>query len=261
MTSVRPNLAAEIEQRIAPVTLAEEELLPVPAALADLFPRRGLQRGWSVGFSGHGGWSLALAMLGAATGGDGWAAAVGLEELGLVAGEELGLGLDRILMVEAPDRDTAETGGTLATVVASLIEVMDVVCLGRIGSVGIRDGRRLMARAREQDAVLFHLPPGPGVAPRCGPPPWPHPMDVMIHTEVAGWSGIGVGHGHLATRQVAVTATGRRSMARPRRVEVLLPGPDGVPTPVPVRGQDPGPVRASAQASGKQQVGAWPVSA
>ncbi|MEM7271868.1 MAG: hypothetical protein AAF547_02205 [Actinomycetota bacterium] len=237
-----------LQQRIAPVNLAEEERLPVPDALVDLFPLAGLQRGWSVGFSGHGGWSVALAMLGAAVGSDGWAAGVGLEELSLVAGEELGLQLDRVLMVESPERGA---DGSVPSVIASLIEVVDVVCLGRVGPIGIRDARRLMARAREQDAVLFHLSPGTGPGDRTG---WPHPMDVTLHAEVGEWSGIGGGHGHLTTRTLTVTTSGRRSMAKPRRVEVLLPGPDGVPIPAP-------DASVADPRQEKVEVGVWPVSA
>jgi hypothetical protein len=45
---------------------------------------------------------------------------------------------------------------------------------------------------------------------------------------VAGtWSGPQSGHGHLRSRRVEVTAEGRGVMAGKRRVELLLPGPDG----------------------------------
>lgn len=203
-----------LEQQVAPVTLANEQLLPVPDALGPLFPLGGLQRGWSLGFNGNGGWSLAMAMLGAAVGADGWAACVGLEEFGLVAADELGVHLDRLLMVETPPSEH------LASVIASLVEVVDVICLGPTPAIGLRAGRRLMARAREQNAVLFHLDGGRS---------WPHPLDVDLQTEVGRWRGIGQGYGSLATRPVAVRSSGRRSMAQPRRVDVLLPGPDGSP--------------------------------
>lgn len=208
----------ELEQRVAPVTTADQRLLPVPEPVASLFPGGGLQRGWSVGVSGPGGWSLALSLLGSALGGDGWAAGVGLEELGLVAADELGVRLERLLMVEAPGP------AQLASVVASLVEVVDVVCLGPGVPVRARDARRLMARAREQEAVLFHLDGGRA---------WPQALDVMLAVEPGPWSGIGSGHGHLRSRPVTITATGRRSMAKARSVEVLLPGPDGALAPLP----------------------------
>ena len=210
----------DLEQRVAPVTTADQRLLPVPGPVASLFPGGGLQRGWSVGVSGPGGWSLALSLLGSALGGDGWAAGVGLEELGLVAADELGVRLERLLMVESPGPDR------LASVVASLVEVVDVVCLGPSAPVKARDARRLAARAREQEAVMFHLDGGRS---------WPQALDVVLSVEPGPWSGIGVGHGHLRSRSAVVTAAGRRSMAKPRSVGVLLPGPDGglAPSPEP----------------------------
>lgn len=201
-----------MNQRLAPVNLANQDLLAVPDAVSSLFPAGGLQRGWSIGFGGAGGWSLALAMLGTAVGERGWTACVGLEHLGLVAGEELGLRLDRVIMVETPLPEH------LATVLAALVEVVDVVCVGPTPAVGIRDARRLMARTREQDAVLFHLDGGRT---------WPQALDVELTVESHGWAGIGAGFGYLQSRSASVTATGRRSMAKPRRCEVLLPGPGG----------------------------------
>lgn len=223
-----------LEQQVSPVTLANEELLAVPEALSPLFPRDGLQRGWSVGFSGTGGWSLAMAMLGTAIGANGWAACVGLEEFGLVAADEVGVQLDRLLMVESPGPDH------LASVIASLVEVVDVICIGpastaagRSTGIGIRDARRLMARAREQNAVLFHLDGGRS---------WPQPLDVDLETEAGGWTGIGRGHGSLATRRLLVRSSGRRSMARPRHVDILLPGPDGPPAVASADSPAAGPV-------------------
>ncbi len=155
---------------------------------------------------------MSLAMLGTAIGEQGWVACVGLEELGLVAGDELGLRLDRVVMVETPAPEQ------WATVIAALVEVVDVVCLGPTPAIGIRDARRLMARAREQDAVLFHLDGGGS---------WPQALDVTLEVEPGAWSGIGEGFGYLRSRSASVVATGRRSMAQPRRCDVLLPGPDG----------------------------------
>jgi hypothetical protein len=223
-----------IDDRLGPVTMANEHVLTVPEPLMSLFPAGGLQRGWSVGFDGTGGWSLALALLGPALGNDGWVAGVGLEGLGLVAGDELGLPLDRVVMVESP-------GPTRwPEVVGALIEAVDVICLGPTGrAVNSGAVTRLAARAREQGTVLFHLDGGRS---------WPRALDASLVAESLGWSGIGQGHGRLQTRRLAVTAQGRRSMARQRRVEVLLPGPDG------------GCVAAPASTP-RSEVVAWPVSA
>lgn len=208
---------------MAPVTPAGQRLLPVPAVLESLFPAGGLQQGWSVGVDGIGGWSLALALLGPALGREGWVACVGVEGLGLLAGGELGLPLTRLLLVESPGSHHR------ASVVAALVEAVDVVCLGPGQAFSAREARRLAARAREQGAVLVHLDGGRS---------WPQPLDVTLAVEPGSWVGIGEGHGHLRARPVVITATGRRSMARPRRVEVLLPGPDGALAPMPQ--QEPG---------------------
>lgn len=225
-----------MDRRLAPVVLANEQLLAVPEPLLPLFPAGGLQRGWSIGVDGLGGWSLAMALLGPALDGDGWLACIGLEGLGLVAADELGLRLDRVLMIETPPPDK------WATVIAALVEVVDVVCLGEGASVNAREGRRLMARAREQNAVLVHLDGGRA---------WPHALDVNLGVETGSWSGVGVGHGSLKTRSMTITATGRRSMAKPRQVDVLLPGPGGRLAPHPdvvarSAGERPGPVTQSS---------------
>jgi hypothetical protein len=166
-----------------------------------------------------------LALVATALGSDGWAAAVGLEELGLVAAGELGVPLSRLLLVQSPG------SAHRATAVASLIEAVDLILLG--GGPGLaftaREARRLSARAREQDAVLVHFDGGRN---------WPQGLDATLTVEpiFAGrasgtggaWSGIdGSGHGYLRSRPVTVSATGRRSMAQSRQVEVVLPGADG----------------------------------
>ncbi len=222
------TLSGDLGRRVAPVTPAGERLLPVPEPLLDLFPGGGLQRGWSIGVDGPGGWSLAVALIGSALGGDGWMAAVGLEELGLVAADELGLPLSRLLLVGSPGSNA------WPAVVASLIEAVDVVGLGPGAVFGARDARRLAARAREQEAMLVHFDGGRS---------WPQALDVTLTVEpgsVGGeaWHGVGAGHGHLRFRRVTVVAGGRRSMAQERRVEVLLPGPGGALAPAPAPAPD-----------------------
>lgn len=245
----------EIDHRLAPVSSADERVLPVPEPLASLFPERGLRQGWSVGVEGDGGWSLALAMVGAAAGSDGWVACVGLEALGLVAGEELGLRLDRMIMVETPEP------ARWSTVMAALLEAVDVICIGPMAPVGLRDGRRLSARAREQGCVLFHLDGGRS---------WPQGLDATLTARSMGWSGIGEGHGHLRSRRLTVEICGRRSMAKPRTVDVICPGPDGGLAPievpdekvgVPIGVVDGGAGVVADTGSGTRGGSAWPASA
>lgn len=149
--SVPQTVAAlqALQERVAPVTLAREQLLDVPEAFQPLFPFGGMQRGQSIGFQGHGGWSAALALAGSAMGDDGWLAIVGVEELGLVAAAEFGVRLDRLLLIES-------TGSVqLAPVIASLLDAVDIVALHPRAPVGRREARRLTARSRERGCRPF----------------------------------------------------------------------------------------------------------
>ncbi len=210
-----PDLAPPLRQlrdQLAPVTLPQEQLLDVPAPLRTLFPHGGLQRGTSVGFAGPGSTSVALAVAAAALGDDRWMAVVGVEELGLLAAAELGVRLDRLLVV-------SETGSDrLATVIAALLDAVDIVALDPRRPIGGRAARRLTARARERGTVLFHLDGGRS---------WPEAVSLTLTARPEGWTGLGAGHGHLQHRRMSITAGGRRSSARPRRTTVLLPGPGG----------------------------------
>jgi hypothetical protein len=156
---------------------------------------------------------LALALAAAVTAGDAWVAAVGLPSLGLVAAAELGVKLDRLALVPVP-------GDRWPAVVAALLDGMDLLLLGPPGRVRPADARRLVARAREQGAVLAVLEP-----PRVRR--WPDGPDLRLSVASASWEGLGWGHGYLRSRRVEVVTTGRRAAARERRTVLLLPGPAG----------------------------------
>ena len=53
-------------------------------------------------------------------------------------------------------------------------------------------------------------------------------VDVRCTVTDSRWSGVEHGAGHLQSRRVTVTATGRGSAARARSTSLWLPGPDGV---------------------------------
>jgi hypothetical protein len=199
-------LLRELHDRVAPVTLAAEQLLAVPEPLQPLFTQGGMPRGISVGFQGPGSWSIALALAGVALGSDGWMAVVGVEELGLVAAAELGVRLDRMLLIASMG------AANLAPVVAALVEAMDIIVVAPRSPVGVRDARRLQARARERGTVLFHLDGGAH---------WPEALDLTIKADNDRWEGIGWGHGHLQLRHLDVRAVGRRA------VSVVVGGTDG----------------------------------
>lgn len=219
----RPELDPDVLAAIKPVTLAGERLVAIPEPLASLFPWGGLPRGVDVAVKGPGSWSLALAMWAEALGDEGWVAVVGVPELSLVAAADHGLRLDRVLVVETPG------AGQWATVVAALLEAVDIVAVAPTGAVGRRDARRLVARAREQESILFHLD---------GARHWPEASDVVLTATPAddAWQGLGWGHGYLRGRVMQIEGSGRRAHARVRSVAVALPGPTGrieaVPEPL-----------------------------
>jgi len=138
---------------------------------------------------------------------DGWMAAVGLEDLGLVGAGEQGVPLDRVLMVETPPPDQ------WATVVAALIEAMHVVCVRPHHPISRQDARRLQARAREQQAVLVHLDGGRT---------WPYPVDLAVTGRSQQWEGLGEGHGHLRGRRLLVEVGGRRAPGVDQWAELRL---------------------------------------
>lgn len=200
----------EIAGKVAPVALAGEQLLAVRSGLEELFPRRGLKRGSVVGISsgagGAGGaTSLALATVAAASQQGSWTAFVGLGPIGVVAASEAGIDLGRCALVPDP-------GPTWPTVVAALLDAIDLVVLAPPSrTVRAADARRLSARARERGAVLLVL----GA--------WPEGPDVRLRPAAASWTGIGDGHGALASRTLDVVTGGRGAAARERRITVRLP--------------------------------------
>ncbi len=203
----------ELAERVRPVTLTREHRLPVLPALEGLLPGGGLRRGStvSVGSVAGGATSLALALVAEASQAGSWVAAVGVPSLGLVAADELGVALERLELVAAPERDA--WGG----VVAALVDGFDLVVL-HAGRTGVRgaDARRLVARARERGAVLLQLGRG-----------WPEAADVQLEVTRSRWEGLDHGHGRLLARKVRVSGGGRGEAARPRRLDLWLPGEAG----------------------------------
>jgi hypothetical protein len=215
---------ALLAERARPVSSSQTQLLPVIPPLVDLFPDGSLRRGSTVVVSGlttaggspaHGGGdvSLALALLASASGAGCWCALVGLPGLGAVAAHDVGIDLTRLAVVPRP-------GAAWAEVAAALIDGLDLVVL--CPSFPPRPGmaRRLVARARDRRSVLV-------VTGRYG---WPEQPDVHLSIDDLHWDGIGAGEGHLRSRQMTVTATGRRSSTRPRHAQLWLPSANGAAT-------------------------------
>jgi hypothetical protein len=148
-------------------------------------------------------------------------AVVGIPSLGLRAASEMGIALDRLVMVADPAREAGEEPWT--NVLSALIDGFDLVVLR--ADVRAGTARRLQARLQVRGAVLVVVGD-----------PGPFSCDITVTCGQGVWEGLGHGSGRLVQRRLALAASGRR-LPRERRLEVWLPGPDGhvtvaVPDPV-----------------------------
>src|SRR4051794_11223224 len=201
---------ARAAERARPVALAREHVLPVIPALTPLLPDGALRRGTTVAVEGAAARTLGLALAAGPSAAGSWVGVVSLPSLGLAAAAEVGVALERLLLVAAPP--PAEW----ATVVATLVDGVDVVVVGLPRWVRVGEARRLQARVRQRGAVLVVV----GA-------PGPLEVDVGMKAEGAEWVGLEAGAGHLQGRRGMVAASGRRSAARARRVALWLPDSDG----------------------------------
>jgi hypothetical protein len=207
-TTLRSSVASIRTELVGPgTTLADERLLPVVPALRPLLPGQGLRRGTTVAVSRSA--ALALALVAAASAAGSWVAAVGLPDLGIVAAAESGIALERLALVPVPG------ARVWPTVVAALLDAVDVVLVRSPARLPATQARRLAARARERGAVLVPL----GA--------WPEPADLRLAVTSSAWSGLGQGHGRLQARQVEVLVAGRGAATRERRVLLWLPSHNG----------------------------------
>ena len=187
------------------VVVVEQEVAGDPG-------RRGASGGAPGAGDGPGGaTTLAFALLAAATGAGAWCGAVGVSDVGVLGVAELGVDLDRLILVPG-------AGSRWAEVAAVLMDGLDAVMVCPPSPVRPGVARRLAARARERRSALVVL------ARRA---PWPEGPDLRLTVAAGRWQGVGVGHGHLQGRQVEVVAAGRRAATRSTRVAMRLPGSSG----------------------------------
>ncbi|MER8188182.1 hypothetical protein [Kitasatospora sp. NPDC094015] len=181
-------------------------LVPVLPALEHLLPERGLRPGAVVSVTG-GGTALLLALTAAATMAGTWCAAVGFEGLGLLAAAELGVHLERLVVVETP-------GEQWPQVATALADGTGILLLRPTGRVTPSVAEKLVSITRRSGCVLVVDGPWPGARVR---------LEVMART----WEGVGQGRGRLRARRLRMRAGGRGSAARERDVTLWLPDADG----------------------------------
>ncbi len=202
-------LAGLVRPASAPDPAGAHRVLPVAPELTGLLPNRGLRRGSTIAVAAgqprpSGATSLVLALLAEASRAGSWCAVVGVPTFGAVAAAELGIALDRLALVPYPGPDWA-------TVVAALIDGVDVVVTAVPAGVTTTVATRLAARARQRGSVLVPYGRWDGA-------------DVTLQVSRGVWQGLGAGRGRLRRREVTVSARGRGAAARPREVTVWLPG-------------------------------------
>jgi hypothetical protein len=185
-------------------------VLPVAPELSGLLPQRGLRRGSTVAVAAGravpagGSTSLLLALLAEASRSGSWCAVVGLPSLGALAAQESGIDLERFALVPDPGPDWP-------TVIAALIDGVDVVVTAVPGRVAPTIADRLVARARQRGSVLMPFGEWPGA-------------DVTLQVTASRWEGLSLGRGRLRRREVTILARGRGAAARPKEITLWMPG-------------------------------------
>lgn len=228
-----PELSA-LAERVRPVALAADRVLPLSGPLAAVLPALG--RGEILTVAGSGATSFALGVVeGMARGTSGsWVVVMGLPELAPSAVHDVGLDPARVAFV-----DPGTTGRHLDAL-AALVGAVDLVVIDARLPLRAADARRLAARARERGSVMVVVQPGvdPSRWRTGGSVPRIWPADVACTVRAERWWGVERGNGHLRSRELEVHVTGRGRHARGACHRLALPALDGgieVLDPTPVR--------------------------
>lgn len=174
--------------------------LPLDPALEELLPDSGLRVGSSYSISPSP--SLLGALLAAPSQKGSWCAIIGMPTIGVEAMSDLGVELERLILVPDP-------GSRWLTVAMALSEVIPIIAVHPRSRVADADIARLNARLRDRGCTLLVTAP------------WPQ-SEATIRVEEVEWHGLGSGWGLLADRTVTLRASGRRFESG-RRVRVQMP--------------------------------------
>jgi hypothetical protein len=202
------SAAQLLEQLRTQVANAEARVRQQPFAvhpqLAAVLGEPGLKPG--AGYALNTGGALLHALLAEPSQEGHWCGVVGLPTFATEAAELAGVRLDRLVLVPDP-------GEQWLAVAAALAEVVPVLAVRPIGRVRDSDAARLAARMRDRGGVLLVVGD------------WPR-AEARLRLSEQRWGGLGVGHGHLVSREVQVEVTSRRYPAG-RSARLLMPSPTG----------------------------------
>ena len=208
--------------------VAHERTLPLLAEFEHLLPGSVVQRGSIIGCHGSAAVSLALAVAAGPSAAGAWVGVAGMPSLGAAAAGEMGVALERLVVVSEPA--TGFDDRRWGEVLAAMVDGFDVLLLGPIlQHLRPATARRVASRAQARGAVIIVVSPSERSNVFA--------TDLRFGAAQAEWTGLGAGHGVARGRRVTVELVGRR-VPRPRRCELLLPGDDGrvqVAVPAPPR--------------------------
>jgi hypothetical protein len=203
-----PAAVSELQARIRQMqaTKLAERSLPMLDAVRAILPE-GLRPGGT--YSVTGSTSLAIALLAGPSRQGAWCGALGLPTLSTEAAAELGIDLDRLVLVPSPDT-------RWMAVAAAMTDVLDIVIAAPPARMAPTEAARLAARLRQRESTLVVLGD------------WPH-ADASIRATTSTWSGLGAGHGHLTGRRLRVEVTPRGGRERTRTLTLPL-DPEAAPS-------------------------------
>jgi len=180
---------AALQQQIRSLEASgiSERVFPVSEVVQELFPEGGLRRG--VVYQCDSSASLIWSLLAESSRQGVWCAVVGLPDLGVAAAEDMGVNVDRVVLVPTP-------GNQWLSVIAALSDVVGIVVLGAVPAPSERMLATLTGRLREREVTLL-------VSSE-----WPR-TEARLSVSAQQWEGLGRGHGMLCEHRVSLTFTPR----------------------------------------------------
>jgi hypothetical protein len=153
--------------------------------------------------------TLALTLLAGPSAAGEWGAVVGVPEFGVEAAAELGVVLERTVLVPDPGEHWLEA-------TAALVDVAGLVVVRPPARVTERTAEKVAARLRTRGAALVAVCDQGGEWPR---------TELRLGISGPRWSGPGRGEGHLVSRRLSVEIS--RGSAPSRSVGLWHPAADG----------------------------------